>query len=361
MHYRTLGHTGIRISAMGFAISGGGPVAKASRPEQLRTIQWAIEHGINYFESGGDPQEPILGNIFRELGAKPLIAMSLEVTPQALPDIPRYIERRVGECLDRLKVDRVDVVNITTLPDPPKPRTRRKRGSTTLSIEHYLGDAGVIDGLQRIVRAGKARLLGLTCLGNDAASVEQLIDTGAFDLLNVVYNVINPSATIGAPPGTGFDPDFGQVIPYAYRKGMGTAVHRPLAGGLSAPISAGRAQKPRARTRPAAVSVARGDPQGADVFGFLSVPGEHSLPQAAIRFILSDPRVTTVVAEFPNKEQLDYMADASEAGPLSEKVMIRIAMAWRAQSGGLGDVTRPPPDSKRRPKSRSAAKRSRRK
>jgi hypothetical protein len=44
----------------------------------------------------------------------------------------------------------------------------------------------------------KARFLGLTAIG-DTAALHQVIDTGAFDSAQVVYNMLNPSAAVELP------------------------------------------------------------------------------------------------------------------------------------------------------------------
>ena len=138
-----------------------------------------------------------------------------------------------------------------------------------------------------------------------------------------------------APRGLKIDADFGDVISYAHSKGVGTAVYSPLAGGLLTdhivsggephPLSGTARRGPGDRRRS---QVSRGA-----AFRFLSVPGRQTLAQAAQRFILMNPGVTTVLGGFSDVAQLEEGVAAVDLDPLSEESMARIEMVWRANLG----------------------------
>ena len=97
--------------------------------------------------------------------------------------------------LHRLQVDQVDVIQILNGPVVLRPNLQG-RAYNILALEDYLKPGGAIEGLDRIVKAGKTRYVGFICRGNDGAEVRQLIDTGRFHLINLVYTLLNPTASV---------------------------------------------------------------------------------------------------------------------------------------------------------------------
>jgi aryl-alcohol dehydrogenase-like predicted oxidoreductase len=187
-------------------------------------------------------------------------------------------------------------------------------------------------GLQRILKDGRTRYVGFICRGNDGAQVQELIDTECFHLINLVYNMLNPSAGRQVP---GLKPraDFGGVIDYAAKHGVGVAVYNPLAGGLLTdsalsdqgphPLSGGRSRSSDAY---------QANLNQAKALGFLRRPG-RTMAQAGTRFILDNPGVTTVLGGFSGLEHLEEAVPASSAQPLSAEEMARVEMVWRANFG----------------------------
>jgi aryl-alcohol dehydrogenase-like predicted oxidoreductase len=339
MRYRSPGRTGLRISEIGFGTGGtAGLMINGSHEQQLRAVERAIELGINYFDESPDygdgVSESNLGRILAELGLRPVITTKVEVRNENLDDIAGHVERSVDASLKRLGVDYVDFVQIHNGPVATKPDLQG-RAYNILWIEDYLRPGGAIDGLQRIVRDGKTRFVGFICRGNDGPQVRQLIDTGVFHLINLVYTLINPSAGMAVPRGLHIDADFGDVIGYAHSKGVGTADYSPLAGGLLTdhmvsggephPLSGTARRGPGDRRRS---QVSRGA-----AFQFLSIPGQHTLAQAATRFILMNPGISTVLGGFSDVAQMEEAVAAVDVDPLSEELMARIEMVWRANLG----------------------------
>lgn len=335
MRYRTVGNTGLSISEIGFGTGGNaGLMIAGTYEEQRAAVARALELGINYFDESPDygdgVSESNLGRILEELGARPVITTKVEVRAEDLGDVAGHVERSVEASLRRLRVDRVDVVQIHNGPVSARPNLQG-RDYRVLGIEDYLSPGGAIEGLERIVRAGKTRFVGFICRGDDGPEVRRLIDTGRFQLVNLVYTLINPTAADGTPAGAA-SPDFGGVIDYAREHGVGTAVYSPLAGGALADNTvAGGAPHPLSGVgRSAALAEARRRAsEQAGRFSFLSVPGKQSLAQAAVRFILMNAGITTVLGGFSDLAQLEEIASAPDTPPLSDEVMSRIEAVWR--------------------------------
>jgi aryl-alcohol dehydrogenase-like predicted oxidoreductase len=336
MQYRTMGATDLLVSEIAFGCGGtAGLMVRGSFEEQVRAAARAIELGINYFDESPDygdgVSEENLGRVIRELGVRPIINTKVEVRNENLDDIAGHVERSVEESLRRLGVDWVDIVQIHNGPVATKPDLQG-RAYNILWIEDYLRPRGALEGLQRVLRAGKTRSIGFICRGNDAPYVRQLIDTGCFQMINLVYNLLNPSAAAKRVPGLEVNADFGGEIDYAYEHGVGVAVYNPLAGGLLTDTTLrGGEPHPLSRSR---VATQEAGVRRARALSFLSQPG-RTMAQAGTRFILDHPGVTTVLGGFSGIEHLEEAVPTSALPPLSQQEMARVEMVWRANFGGV--------------------------
>src|SRR6266542_2731363 len=246
-----MGRTGIRVSEIGFGCGGNaGLMVRGTFEQQRDAIERALELGINYFDQapdyGGGAAEENLGRVLRELGVRPYITTKVEVRAQNLDDIAGHVTRSLDESLKRLGVDYVDFLQIHNGPVMDRPELSG-RTYTRLWIEDYLRTGGALEGLQRAQRSGKARFIGFITRGNDAPAAQRLIDTGAFSLINVSVNLLNPSAAI-KPYGMHVDQDYGGILSYAAPRGVSAAIYSPLDGGvLTDNAIAGRQAHPLAR------------------------------------------------------------------------------------------------------------------
>ena len=338
MQYRTVGNTDLRVSEIGFGTGGtAGLMVSGSYDEQLTAVERAIEAGINYFDESPDygdgVSETNLGKILHELGVRPIITTKVEVRAENLDDVAGHVERSLDASLQRLGIDYVDVVQIHNGPVAQCPDLKG-RAYNILGIGDYLNRNGALEGLERVRRAGKTRYIGFICRGNDGPQVRQLIDTGQFHLINVIYTLMNPTAVIPPPRGMQVDTDFGQVIPYAYAKGVGAAIYSPLAGGLLTDhiVSGGDPHPLSGAAQRGLWERRKQQTAKSGRFQFLS-NSRQSLAQAAHRFILMQPGVSVVLGGFSDVQQLDEALDTAGAGPLTDEELARIEMVWRANFG----------------------------
>ena len=262
----------------------------------------------------------------------------MEVRSENLGDIAGHIVNSTDESLTRLGVDHVDFLEIHNGPVSHQPELSGC-GYAHLSVEDYLRPGGALEGHQRVQQSGKARLIGFITRGNDYAAAKQLIDTGAFSLINLSVNLLNPSARM-KPAGMNVEHDYGGILSYAAAHGVGTAVYSPLAGGLlnDNAITSGPAH-PTARGRRTSEAMETLLRQ-AKAMSFLSQKlnpdvqkEDHGLAEAAIRFVLSLEGVTTVLGGFSDAEQLEEAVACSGMGPLSEQNMAQIETVWRNNFG----------------------------
>ncbi len=341
MEYRQVGNTELRVSEIGFGCGGNaGLMVRGSPDEQRRVVTRAVELGINYFDNAPDygdgAAEENLGRVLKALKIRPMITSKVEVRQADLGDIAGHVVRSTEESLRRLGVDDVDILQIHNGPALAPPRLEG-RTYTQLWIDDYLRPGGALDGLQRVLRDGKARYVGFICRGNDGDQVRQLLDTNVFHMINVPYTLLNPTAGRVKPRGLQVDRDFGGVIHDAYLRGVGTAIYSPLAGGLlTGPVVAGDGRHPLAGPRDTASEAYGRDLEIARSLRFLMQQGTQTLSQAAIRFILMHQGVTVVLGGFSEMAQLEEIAAVSGSGPLAPELMARVEMVWRANFGFPG-------------------------
>ena len=337
MRYRDLGQTGLRISEIGFGCGdNAGLMIGGSLDEQCRVAEAAIELGINYFDTaagyGTHKSETNLGQVLRRLGVRPIINTKIEVELSQVEDVAAAVVASVEGSLERLQLDNVDIVMIHN--SPVFKRTEYSGGWMPMTFDEYLGPNGALEGMERLRQGGKARFFGIVNERPDVELVRRLIDTGRFDLLNVQCNLLNPTALMPLPRGLSVSLDNGNIIPYAAARGVGVAIFSPMARGvLTDQGAADGSRHPLAGT-----SILRAPDAYQELLakgrrlGFLAHDG-GTLSQAAARFLLMHPGITTVLGGFTAPQHVDDLAQASEMESLTAEEMARVEMIWRSNFG----------------------------
>jgi aryl-alcohol dehydrogenase-like predicted oxidoreductase len=335
-----MGTTGERVSEVSFGTGdNAGLLVRGEPADQRRAFERALELGINYWDTSPDYGDHVglaeinIGTLMREFRVRPLITTKVEVMLDQLDDVAGAVQRSLEASLKRLGTDWVDVLEIH---NPPALETDTSvSGWIQLGLRDYLGPGGALEGLDRVRRAGKVRFLGCACEHADPNAVKQLIDTGALRMINVWYDLLNPTAAYGAVPGMNVGHDYAGLIPYAHAAGVGVATIRPLSGGaLTEHAIGGGARHPLAggglsRNR----DVYQEMVDQATPLAFLSNPGVQRISEAAYRFVLDTPGVTTVIGGYSELAHLEEAAAVSEAPPLTDETLERIRLVWRANYG----------------------------
>jgi aryl-alcohol dehydrogenase-like predicted oxidoreductase len=186
----------------------------------------------------------------------------------------------------------------------------------------------VAPALDKLKQAGKTRFYGITALG-DTASLSRVLEARALDTAQVCYNLLNPSA--GGPLPEGFPAqDFDGLLPRARAAGVGAIVIRVLAGGALSGV-----ETRHAVAAPSVEPIASGPDYVADVrrgraLDALVREGHvGSVVEAALRFPLGSPGVSTVLVGYSTLEHLEYAAASMAKGPLPAAAMERLNALWR--------------------------------
>ena len=300
MEYRTLGKTGLRVSAIAF---GAGPVSgwitELSADDQCATIQRALDVGINWFDSaagyGNGLSESSLGRAFARLGwpGGVHVATKVRYPEERLGDIREYTRESVAESLKRLRMPRVTLLQLHN-----SITARRGDEPTSLTPEDVLGAGGVLEAFRELQGEGLVGCLGLTGIGQPAA-MRQVVGSGDFDTMQVPYNALNPSA--GYPMPAGFaETNYGNIIADCAACGVGVFAIRVFAGGALA------GRPPSAHTRrtpffPLAL-YERDQQRAARMAADLGPDGD--LRPIALRFALANPHIAAAIIGFRSPAEL---------------------------------------------------------
>ncbi len=153
MEMRTLGKSGIKVSAIGLGLmSMSGIYGNANDEESVRVIHYALDKGINFLDSadmyGWGHNEELLGRALKGRREGVIVAtkfgqVKLADGKQDVDGSPSYVLKACDASLKRLGIDVIDLYYQHRV-DPKTP------------IEETVG------AMKRLVEAGKVRALGLS-------------------------------------------------------------------------------------------------------------------------------------------------------------------------------------------------------
>jgi len=151
MQYRPFGELGYDVSALGFGCmrfprtDDGG----IDGPEATRMLHWAIDHGVNYLDTGypyhDGQSEPFLGRALQG-GYRDRVKLATKLLVR-IAEKPEDFDRLLNEQLERLQTDHVDVYLLHGL--------RRHRWAKAVSM-------GVLDFLHRALADGRIGAAGFS-------------------------------------------------------------------------------------------------------------------------------------------------------------------------------------------------------
>jgi len=300
VNFRTLGQTGIQVSAYCLGTMMFGSAGNRDHDDCIEIIHAALEHGVNFIDtadmySGGE-SEQIVGAALK--GRRDDVVLATKVHfpmgdgPNRGGNSRRWIVTAVEESLHRLQTDWIDLYQVHR-PDP------------STDIEETLA------ALTDLVRAGKIRAFGCSTF-----PAEQIVDA---------YHVAERRGLLRfrseQPPysmlARGIEAD---VLPACQRLGMGVLTWSPLAWGFlsgkyrkgaSVDLTAGRPALAPHRFDPASPANAA----KYDAVERLAAVADDlgcALPRLAVAFAAAHPAVSSVILGPRTMTQLtDLLAGAT--------------------------------------------------
>jgi aryl-alcohol dehydrogenase-like predicted oxidoreductase len=329
MQLRVFGRTEMQLSVLGFGCGAvGGFMVRGDPADQERTIVRAIAAGVNYFDTavqyGNGESEKNLGRVLRKLKpAKVAVGTKVRLLPGDLGRIGDAVTKSLEGSLARLGLDRVDILHLHNA-------IAETGGGAALDVEQVLGE--VVPAFERLRAQGKIRFLGMTAVGETAA-LQRVIDAGAFDSAQVVYNMLNPSAAEELPQNYPAQ-DYGRLLDHTRDAGVGVVGIRVLAGGA---LSGSAARHPIAGPAPEPIGSALSYDADVDrarrLMPLVTEGFAASLTEAATRFALSHPAMGTILVGMATPQQFEDSLAAAEKGLLPQAALDRLSELRQAFSG----------------------------
>src|SRR6266545_7709699 len=117
MDYRTLGRTGLKVSALAFGCGeGGGLMVRGAPADRERAVARAVELGINYLDTapsyGSGQSERNTGAVLRVLRPDVIVGSKCRLSTSDLADIPGALTRSVETSLSLLGIPRLDLFHL---------------------------------------------------------------------------------------------------------------------------------------------------------------------------------------------------------------------------------------------------------
>jgi L-galactose dehydrogenase/L-glyceraldehyde 3-phosphate reductase len=329
MEMRVFGRTGMRLSVLGFGCGAvGGLMVRGDPRDQERAIARAIDVGVNYFDTavqyGNGESEKNLGRILQSLKpANVVVGTKVRLPSAKFSSIADTVATSLEGSLARLRRDRVDIFHLHNA-------ITESGGGEALSARQVLGE--VVPAFERLRQQGKTRFLGLTAVGETAA-LYQVIDSGALDSAQVVYNMLNPSAAIELSANYPAQ-DYGQLFNHTVAAGVGVVGIRVLAGGA---LSGSTERHPIASPPPEPIGSAMS--YDADVLRarrlmpLIKERFASSLTEAATRFAISHPAIGTILVGMATPQQFEDALAAVQKGPLPPAALEGLTTLRQAFAG----------------------------
>lgn len=276
---RPYGTTGEQVSILGF---GGMRFARPDDPDaSAELIRHAHARGVNYFDTApfycDDRSEDIFGRALKGLPRD-----SFHVSTKCSEADGGKLRQSLERSLRRLGLERIDFFHIWCLLQP-----------------EALGEriaGGAVAAAQRAQEEGLIRHLVVSAhlAGDDIARV---LETGLFAGVTLGYCAIN-------------FPYRERALEAALRRRVGVVTMNPLGGGVI--------------------------PRNAERLSFLRGPEDASVVQAALRFNISHPAVTTALVGFSTAEQVDEaVAAVADFTPYPAEHIARIKANLSERFDGL--------------------------
>jgi aryl-alcohol dehydrogenase-like predicted oxidoreductase len=308
MNYRRFGKTGWNVSEIGYGMWGLAGWTGSDDTESRDSLQRAVDLGCNFFDTawayGDGRSEQILGQMLRDnAGGGPSPSKTLytatKIPPKnrrwpsrgefTLDDCypPDHIVEYVDKSLANLGIPTLDLIQFHTWEDA------------------WLDDPRLRPSLEKLLTSGKVRALGISINRWEPANGVRAVGSGLFDAVQVIYNIFDQNPE-------------DELFPACREKDVAVIARVPfdegtLTGTLTLdskwPANDWRSTYFVAENLKS--SVARADALKP------VVPTSMTMPEMALRFILNNKDVSTIIPGMRKRRHVEANLIASDKGPVS--------------------------------------------
>jgi aryl-alcohol dehydrogenase-like predicted oxidoreductase len=299
MEYRTLGRTGVQVSALCLGTANFG--FKTSDEEARQVMQAALDAGINFFDTADSyndgESERIIGRFLKETGQRDRVLLSTKVyypVGEGLNNqgLSRYhIIRACEDSLHRLQTDRIDLY------------IAHRSASSVIPVDETLG------ALNDLVRQGKVLYIGCSTHPAweimEALMVSEKRGYARYVVESSPYNLLDRRVE-------------NERVPLCQKYGLAMMPWSPIAMGMLAgrysldkPFPEGS----RAAANPQGIYALRINRKGLEVAARVSeIAARYGLTpgQLSLLWVKDQPGVTSPIIGPRSVEQLEEMLQVTE-------------------------------------------------
>ncbi|MGB7231167.1 MAG: aldo/keto reductase [Candidatus Acidiferrum sp.] len=308
MHYRKFGRTGWNVSEIGYGMWGLAGWTGSDDAESLASLQRSVDLGCNFFDTawayGDGRSEKILGQILRSnknaanAGPDKTLYVATKVPPKnrrwpsrrefSLDDCfpPEYIVEYVDKSLANIAVDTLDLIQFHTWEDK------------------WLDDERLPRAIENLRSSGKVRAVGISLNRWEPWNGIRAVRSGLVDAVQVIYNIFDQNPE-------------DELFPACREKDVAVIARCPFDEGSLAGILTLDSTWPKGDWRNTyfVAENLKSSVAHADALKPLLKDG-MTLPEMALRFILNDKDVSTIIPGMRKTRNVEANVAAGAKGPL---------------------------------------------
>ncbi len=309
MRYRRFGRTGWNVSEIGYGMWGMAGWTGSDDTESRESLQHSVDLGCNFFDTawayGNGHSEELLGNILQANRDKNLYAAS-KIPPknrrwpaqldysldESYP--PEHIIEYVNKTLENLGLDTIDLIQFHTWEDD------------------WLNDERLPRVIESLRQDGKVRAVGISQNRWEPGNGVRAVRSGLVDAVQVIYNIFDQNPE-------------DELFPACREENVAVIARVPFDEGTLTGTITLQSTWPKGDWRSTyfvpenlKASVTR-----ADALKPL-VPAGTSMSEMALRFILSNSDVSTIIPGMRKRGHVESNLAASAKGPLPTELLAKL-------------------------------------
>lgn len=310
MKYRRFGRTGWQVSEIGYGMWGMGGWTGSDDAESMAALQRSVELGCNFFDTawayGAGHSERLLGDLVR---ANPAIKLytATKIPPKnfkwpsrreyTLDDCfpPDHIEQYVHSSLRNAGLESFDLIQFHTWEDS------------------WLQDDRWARKMEELKRQGLVRAVGISINRWEPWNGVQAVRSGLIDAVQVIYNIFDQNPE-------------DELFPACQEHDVAVIARVPFDEGSLTGTLTKDSKWPEGDWRNTYFVPANLIPsvERADRLKPIAAAAGLSMPEMALRFIFSNPTVSTVIPGMRKLKHVEANIAASEAGPLPPELLAEL-------------------------------------
>jgi len=309
MKYRKLGRTNFEVSEIAQGLWGMSGWSGSNDQESLAAMQLAIDKGCNFFDTawayGEGKSDSLLGEIMQRNSGKRIYAAS-KIPPAndrwpAVPEYkyhdvfsPQHVFKYADLIRKRLGVDTIDVLQFHVWDDS------------------WTTEPDFRSTVEKLKKDGWIRFFGLSINRWEPENGLAAIRTGLVDVVQVIYNIFDQ-----APED--------ELFPLCQELNVGVIARVPFDEGSLGGKMTLETRFPAGDWRAGYFGPENLPETIRRVEKLREVlPSGMSLPEMALRFILSHPAVSTTIPGMRKAEHVRQNIAASDSGPLDNSLLAEL-------------------------------------